>query len=46
MRKRSKTLPRTKTLIELIFYDIVKREMTAKERRVLLGVPKKVHKRN
>jgi hypothetical protein len=46
MRKIDKELRETKTPIELIFYDIVKREMTAKERRVLLAKPKKARKRN
>lgn len=30
-----------RTLIERIFYHVVKREMTTKERRLLLATPKK-----
>ena len=30
-----------RTLIERIFHDVVKRKMTAKERRLLLAAPKK-----
>ncbi len=41
MRKIEKELRETKTPIERIFYDIVKRKMSAKERRILLGPPKK-----
>jgi len=40
MRKIEKELRETKTPIERIFYDIVKRKMSAKERRILLGPPK------
>jgi len=32
---------KTRTLIERIFYNVVKREMTTKERRLLLATPKK-----
>ena len=46
MKKTNKGLRKTKTLIERIFLDIVKREMTAKERRVLLAKPKQSSKRN
>jgi hypothetical protein len=46
MPKSKKKLSRTKTLIERVFHDMVKREMTAKERRVLLAKPKKTSKRN
>jgi hypothetical protein len=46
LRKIEKELQKPKTPIELIFYDIAKREMTAKERRVLLAKPKKARKRN
>jgi hypothetical protein len=44
MRKIEKELRETKTPIEQIFYDIIKREMTVKERRILLGLPKKASK--
>lgn len=37
---------KTKTLIERIFFDILKREMTKEERRVLLAKPKKSSKLN
>lgn len=36
MPKIEKELRKAKTPIERIFYDIVKREMTPKERRILL----------
>ena len=45
MRKIEKELREPKTPIERIFYDIVKRKMSAKERRILLGLPKKTRKR-
>jgi hypothetical protein len=46
VRKSKKKLPRKPTLIERVFDDIVKREMTEKERRVLLTKAKKTRKRN
>jgi hypothetical protein len=46
MRKLDKESRKTKTLIERIFYDVVKREMTTNERRVLLAKPKKTGKQN
>jgi hypothetical protein len=39
--KIKKERRKTRTLIERIFYDVVKREMTTKERRLLLAAPKK-----
>jgi hypothetical protein len=44
VRKIEKKLRETKTPIEQIFYDIIKREMTVKERRILLRLPKKTNK--
>jgi hypothetical protein len=41
MPKIEKELQKTKTPIERIFFDIVKREMTPKERRILLSPPDK-----
>jgi len=46
MPKIEKELGKTKTPIERIFCDIVKREMTENERRILLPPPKKTRKRN
>jgi hypothetical protein len=39
MPKNEKQPRKAKTPIERIFYDIVKREMTPKERRILLPPP-------
>jgi hypothetical protein len=44
MPKIEKELRKNETPIERIFYDVLKREMTAKERRVLLPKPKKSRK--
>jgi hypothetical protein len=44
VRKTEKKLSKIKTPIERIFHDIFNREMTAKERRVLLGVSKNARK--
>jgi hypothetical protein len=46
MRKSATKPLTTKTPIERIFYGVFKREMTAKERRVLLANPKKPNKQN
>jgi hypothetical protein len=46
LKKTNKGLHKTKTLIERIFLDIVKREMKEEERRVLLVKPKQRSKRN
>jgi hypothetical protein len=46
MRKIEKELRKTKSPIERIFYEIVKREMTEDERRILLPPSKKTPKRN
>jgi hypothetical protein len=46
LKKTKMGLHKTKILIERIFFDIVKREMTEKERRILLAKPKKSSKRN
>jgi hypothetical protein len=46
MPKIERELRKAKTPIERIFYDITKREMTAKERRILLAKPKKTSKQN
>jgi hypothetical protein len=46
LKKTNKRLRKTKTLIERIFFDVVKREMTEEERRVLLVRPKQRSKRN
>jgi hypothetical protein len=46
MRKIEKELREAKTPIERIFCDVVKREMTENERRILLPPPKKTRKRN
>jgi len=46
LNKTKKGLCKTKTLIERIFFEIVKREMTEEERRVLLVKPKQRSKRN
>ncbi len=45
MRKIEKELIKNQTLIERIFYDIVKREMTAYERRIQLPSANKTRKR-
>jgi hypothetical protein len=45
MPKIKKELRKTQTPIERIFYDIVKREMTPQERRVLLPPPNKTRNR-
>jgi hypothetical protein len=42
--KADKRLSKIKTPIERIFHDIFNREMTAKERRILLGVFKNTRK--
>jgi hypothetical protein len=39
LKQTNKGLLKTKTLIERIFLDIDKREMTEEERRVLLAKP-------
>jgi len=44
VRKTEKEVSKKKTPIERIFHDIFNREMTANERRVLLGASKKTHK--
>jgi hypothetical protein len=44
VRKTEKEVSKKKSPIERIFYDIFNREMTANERRVLLGASKKIHK--
>jgi hypothetical protein len=44
LKKTNKGLLKTKTLIERIFLDIVKREMIEEEGRVLLAKPKKTDK--
>jgi len=44
VRKTEKEISKKKTPIERIFHDIFNREMTAKERQVLLGASKKTHK--
>jgi hypothetical protein len=44
VRKAEKQLSRIKTPIERIFHDIFNREMTAQERRILLGVSKNTRK--
>ena len=44
MRKSKKKVQESKTLIESIFHDEVKRKMSAKERRALLAKPKKSRK--
>ena len=44
MRKTEKKLSKIKTPIERIFHDIFNREMTAKERRILIGVSKNTRK--
>jgi hypothetical protein len=46
MRKSKRESHKSRTLIERIFFDIFKREMTKEERRVLLGKPKKASERN
>ena len=46
LRKSKKGIRKTKTLIERIFFDVFKREMTEEERRVLLVKPKQSNKRN
>jgi|HubBroStandDraft_4_1064222.scaffolds.fasta_scaffold00226_17 hypothetical protein len=46
LKKTKEGLRKTKTLIERIFFDIVKRKMTEEERRVLLAKPKKSSTRN
>jgi hypothetical protein len=46
MRKIEKRIIQIKSPIERIFYDIVKREMTAYERRILLPPADKTRKRN
>jgi hypothetical protein len=46
LEKTKKGLGKPKTLIERIFFDIVKREMIEEERRVLLAKPRKSSKRN
>jgi hypothetical protein len=45
MLKIEKELRKTETPIERIFYDVVKREMTPEERRILLPPPNKTRKR-
>ena len=45
-KKTKKGLRKTKTLIERIFFGMVKREMTEEERGVLLAKPRKSSKRN
>jgi len=44
LKKTKEGLRKTKTLIERIFLDIVKREMIEEEGRVLLAKPKKTDK--
>ena len=44
LRKTEKKSVEIKTPIERIFHNIFNREMTAKERRVLLGVSKNTRK--
>jgi hypothetical protein len=44
LKKTKKGLPESKPLIERIFFDVVKREMTEEERRILLTKPKKTGK--
>ncbi len=44
MRKIEKELRELKTPIERIFHEIVKRKMSAEERRILMGLPKKTRK--
>jgi hypothetical protein len=44
VRKTEKEISKKKTPIERIFHDIFNREMTAKERRVLVGVSKNTRK--
>ena len=46
LKKTNKGLRKTKTLIERIFFDIVKREMMPEERRILLAKPQKTGKKN
>jgi hypothetical protein len=46
LKKTTVGIRKTKTLIERIFFDIVKREMREEERRVLLAKPKKSSTRN
>lgn len=45
MPKAEKQLRKAQTPIERIFYDIVKREMTPKERRILLPPPNRARNR-
>ena len=46
MGKREDDIGRKKTPIEQIFQNILKREMTPQERRILLGKPRKTVKSN
>jgi hypothetical protein len=46
MQKNEKESPKAKTPIERTFYAVFKREMTAKERRILLRIPKQPPKQN
>jgi hypothetical protein len=45
LKKTNKGFRKTKTLIERIFFEIVNREMSEEERRVLLVKPKQTGKR-
>lgn len=44
-RRGTKPLAKKKTLIDRLFYEIAKREMTPQERRILLPQRKKTRKR-
>ena len=44
MRKNKEKVQEPKTLIETIFHDVVRRKMSAKERRVLLRKPRRIRK--
>jgi hypothetical protein len=46
MSQSKKPLRRPKTPIERIFYNVFKRELTAKERRILLAPSNKTRKQN